>query len=40
MTDLTFYGGSKGAFFGNQQFTVRNLKFCEWRSLDCALSLF
>jgi glucan 1,3-beta-glucosidase len=29
MSDLTFYGGLKGAFFGNQQFTVRNLKFCK-----------
>lgn len=27
MTDLTFNGGKYGAFFGNQQFTVRNLKF-------------
>ena len=38
MTDLTFYGGSKGAVFGNQQFTVRNLKFCEWCSSACALT--
>ena len=27
MTDLTFNGGKYGAFFGNQQFTVRNLTF-------------
>ncbi|KAL3964968.1 hypothetical protein ACCO45_001972 [Purpureocillium lilacinum] len=27
MTDLTFNGGALGAFFGNQQFTTRNLKF-------------
>ncbi|CAM1505217.1 Fc.00g108540.m01.CDS01 [Cosmosporella sp. VM-42] len=27
MTDLTFIGGKYGAFFGNQQFTTRNLKF-------------
>jgi glucan 1,3-beta-glucosidase len=27
MTDLVFNGGNYGAFFGNQQFTVRNLKF-------------
>jgi len=27
MNDLTFYGGLYGAVFGNQQFTVRNLKF-------------
>ncbi|KAG5947190.1 hypothetical protein E4U60_003349 [Claviceps pazoutovae] len=27
MTDLTFNGGSIGAFLGNQQFTTRNLKF-------------
>jgi glucan 1,3-beta-glucosidase len=27
MTDMTFNGGKYGAFFGNQQFTVRNLKF-------------
>ncbi|KND92912.1 Glucan 1,3-beta-glucosidase [Tolypocladium ophioglossoides CBS 100239] len=27
MTDLTFNGGKYGAFFGNQQFTTRNLKF-------------
>lgn len=27
MTDLTFNGGKFGAFFGNQQFTTRNLKF-------------
>lgn len=27
MVDLTFNGGNIGAFFGNQQFTTRNLKF-------------
>jgi len=27
MTDLTFNGGNYGAFFGNQQFTTRNLIF-------------
>ena len=27
MTDLTFNGGKYGAFFGNQQFTTRNLVF-------------
>ena len=27
MTDLVFNGGNYGAFFGNQQFTVRNLTF-------------
>ncbi|KID87738.1 glucan 1,3-beta-glucosidase GLUC78 precursor, partial [Metarhizium majus ARSEF 297] len=27
MSDLTFNGGGLGAFFGNQQFTTRNLKF-------------
>ena len=27
MTDLVFYGGKIGAFFGNQQFTSRNLTF-------------
>ncbi|KAF8847257.1 pectin lyase-like protein [Acephala macrosclerotiorum] len=27
MNDLVFYGGKIGAFFGNQQFTVRNLTF-------------
>ncbi|KAL8675620.1 MAG: hypothetical protein Q9168_000132 [Polycauliona sp. 1 TL-2023] len=27
MTDLTFNGGNYGAFFGNQQFTTRNLTF-------------
>lgn len=27
MTDLTFNGGSIGAFLGSQQFTTRNLKF-------------
>ncbi|CAM6116291.1 unnamed protein product [Calypogeia fissa] len=27
MTDLTFNGGQYGAFFGNQQFTTRNLTF-------------
>ncbi|KAL9099475.1 MAG: hypothetical protein Q9163_005026 [Psora crenata] len=27
MTDLTFNGGNFGAFFGNQQFTTRNLTF-------------
>ena len=27
MTDLIFNGGNYGAFFGNQQFTVRNLVF-------------
>lgn len=27
MGDLEFDGGSLGAYVGNQQFTVRNLKF-------------
>lgn len=27
MSDLVFYGGWRGAFFGNQQYTVRNLTF-------------
>lgn len=27
MSDLTFNGGNYGAFFGNQQFTVRNMTF-------------
>ncbi|MCJ1436590.1 hypothetical protein MMC27_005970 [Xylographa pallens] len=27
MTDLTFNGGNIGAFFGNQQFTTRNMTF-------------
>ncbi|KAI9832854.1 MAG: hypothetical protein M1826_001020 [Phylliscum demangeonii] len=27
MTDLTFHGGKYGAYFGNQQFTTRNLVF-------------
>lgn len=27
MTDLTFNGGKYGAFFGNQQFTTRFVKF-------------
>ncbi|KAL2754112.1 glycoside hydrolase family 55 protein [Sodiomyces alcalophilus JCM 7366] len=27
LSDLTFYGGMIGARFGNQQYTVRNLKF-------------
>jgi len=27
LSDLTFTGGRLGAFFGNQQFTTRNLKF-------------
>ncbi|KAJ3556787.1 hypothetical protein NPX13_g10062 [Xylaria arbuscula] len=27
MSNLSFYGGKYGAVFGNQQFTVRNLKF-------------
>ncbi|AEO68750.1 5d0c3ecd-ceea-4e39-a382-06f1dec1835c [Thermothielavioides terrestris] len=27
MTDLTFNGGNYGAFFGNQQFTTRNMTF-------------
>lgn len=27
MTDLTFLGGKYGAFFGNQQFTTRNMTF-------------
>jgi hypothetical protein len=27
MTDLTFNGGKYGAFFGNQQFTTRNMTF-------------
>ncbi|EEP82172.1 hypothetical protein UREG_07037 [Uncinocarpus reesii 1704] len=29
MTDLVFNGGNYGAFFGNQQFTTRNLTFNE-----------
>jgi glucan 1,3-beta-glucosidase len=27
MSDLVFYGGNRGVFFGNQQYTVRNLTF-------------
>ena len=27
MTDLVFNGGLKGAAFGNQQFTMRNMTF-------------
>ncbi|AEO64870.1 glycoside hydrolase family 55 protein [Thermothielavioides terrestris NRRL 8126] len=27
MTDLVFYGGKRGALFGNQQYTMRNLTF-------------
>ena len=29
MTDLTFIGGDKQVFFGNQQFTTRNLTFID-----------
>jgi hypothetical protein len=29
MNDLVFYGGMNGVLFGNQQYTVRNLTFCE-----------
>jgi hypothetical protein len=32
MTDLTFNGGNYGVFFGNQQFTTRNLKFNNCRT--------
>lgn len=32
MTDLTFYGGNYGAFFGSQQFTARNLRFNNCRT--------
>ncbi|KKF95518.1 Glucan 1 3-beta-glucosidase [Ceratocystis platani] len=32
MTDLTFNGGNYGAFFGNQQFTTRNLTFNNCRT--------
>ncbi|KAF2816299.1 glucan 1,3-beta-glucosidase [Mytilinidion resinicola] len=35
MTDLTFNGGNYGAFFGNQQFTTRNLTFN-----DCNTAIF
>lgn len=35
MTDLTFNGGRYGAFFGNQQFTTRNLVFN-----DCQTAIF
>ena len=49
MTDLTFNGGKYGAFFGNQQFTTRNMTFnnCQtaifmnwnWVSLFLVISL-
>jgi glucan 1,3-beta-glucosidase len=32
MTDLTFFGGNYGAFFGSQQFTARNLRFNNCRT--------
>ncbi|KAL2141630.1 hypothetical protein VTI28DRAFT_2176 [Corynascus sepedonium] len=32
MSDLTFNGGNYGAFFGNQQFTTRNLTFNDCRT--------
>ena len=35
MTDLTFNGGKYGAFFGNQQFTTRNLTFN-----DCQTAIY
>lgn len=35
MADLTFNGGNYGAFFGNQQFTSRNLTFN-----DCRTAIF
>ncbi|KAI9846892.1 MAG: hypothetical protein M1837_003504 [Sclerophora amabilis] len=35
MTDLTFNGGNYGAFFGNQQYTTRNLIFN-----DCNTAIF
>ena len=35
MTDLVFNGGNYGAFFGNQQFTTRNLTFN-----DCNTAVF
>ena len=35
MTDLTFNGGNYGAFFGNQQFTTRNLTFN-----DCQTAIY
>jgi glucan 1,3-beta-glucosidase len=35
MTDLTFNGGNFGAFFGNQQFTSRNMTFN-----DCKTAIF
>ncbi|KAI1975883.1 hypothetical protein LOZ53_001754 [Ophidiomyces ophidiicola] len=35
MTDLVFNGGNYGAFFGNQQFTTRNLTFN-----DCNTAIF
>ncbi|KAK3495223.1 pectate lyase superfamily protein-domain-containing protein [Neurospora hispaniola] len=35
MTDLTFNGGKFGAFFGNQQFTTRNLTFN-----DCKTAIY
>ena len=35
MSDLTFNGGNYGAFFGNQQFTTRNLIFN-----DCNTAIF
>ncbi|KAK4140925.1 glycoside hydrolase [Dichotomopilus funicola] len=35
MTDLVFNGGGYGAFFGNQQFTTRNLTFN-----DCQTAIF
>ncbi len=35
MADLTFVGGQYGAFFGNQQFTTRNLTF-----VNCQTAVF
>jgi len=35
MTDLTFNGGNIGGFFGNQQFTTRNMTFN-----DCKTAIF
>lgn len=40
MSDLEFYGGNYGAFFGAQQFTTRNLKFDGCRTAVFSKSLY
>ena len=35
MSDLTFYGGRFGAWMGNQQFTVRNVRFSQCQTAIC-----